>query len=143
MTPEEAVRKRILDLPAVTALVGTRVYLDLLPQTAAYPVVLVQLVSGVTDQHLRGGQRFRARVQVDAYALDKNSLDPYADVMALADAIHGDNAGSGLEGWQGELPGPPPFRVMGIQNIIRTREYEPDDARLLRQRQDYWIFFKA
>lgn len=138
MTPEEAVAAVVLDVAG--SLVGDRVYVDKIPQAATYPLVRVALVHEPTDYHLKGGHRYRARVQVDAYAHEASGVDPYAQVMTIADAIHGDDAGSGLSGWRGNL-GSPPFRVDSVQRIERTREYDPDELRLLRQRQDYWIFF--
>lgn len=139
MTPEEAVCARLLDISAVTNIVGSNVLLDKLPQEGDYPCVLVQLVHEPTDYHLRGGIRDMARVQVDAYVKDVG--DAYASVVALADAIHGDDAGSGLSGWIGSLGSPPEFRVRGIFRIDRTRGYVPEELRLLRQRQDYWVHF--
>ena len=138
MTPEEAIAARVLAV--ASALVSDRVYVDKVPQSATYPLVRVQLVHEPTDYHLKGGHRYRARVQVDAFAHESNGADPYAQVTQLAETIHGDDAGSGLSGWTGVL-GSPPFRVDSIQRIERTREYDPDELRLLRQRQDYWIFF--
>ena len=133
---------RLLAISSVTAIVGTRVYLDKLPQQATYPVVLVQLVHEPTDYHLRGGMRDRARVQVDAYVKEGAGSDPYDSVMALADAIHGDDAGSGLSGWIGAVGGSPPgLEVRGIFRIERMRGYEPEELKLLRQRQDYWVHF--
>lgn len=142
MSPEEAVAARVLDLTAVTTIVSTRVYVDKLPQKPTYPAVLVQLVHEPSDdaEHLRGGARRRARVQVDAYEAEANGTDPYGTVMALADAIRGDDAGSGLSGWMGNI-GSPPFRVTGIHFIDRRRGYEPEEMRLLRQLQEYWIHF--
>lgn len=142
MTPEEAVAARLLDIGAVTALVGARVYLDKLPQAGTYPAVLVQLISEPTDYHLRGGLRDRARVQVDAYVAEANGADSYTQVMALADAINGDDAGSGLSGWTGEL-GSPALRITGILRVDRSRSYEPDELRLLRQRQDFLVHFRT
>lgn len=139
MSPEQAVADIVLGLPAVIAIVGTRVYLDKLPPRGTYPSVLVQLVHEPTDYHLRGGHVQRARVQVDAYAQEGPS-DPYAEVMALADAIHGDDTGSGLSGYVGNF-GSPGFSVAGIFRIERVRGYEPAELRLLRQRQDYWVHF--
>lgn len=133
---------RLLDITGVTTLVSSRVYVDKLPQRGDYPAVLVQLVHEPSDEaeHLRGGARRKARVQVDAYETEGNGVDAYTNVMALADAIRGDDAGSGLSGWRGEL-GSPPFVVTGIHFIERRREYEPEELRLLRQRQDYWVHF--
>ncbi len=143
MTPEEAVVERLLDIDAVTDLVGSRIYLDKVPQHGTYPLVLVQLIDEGTDYHLRGGQRRQARVQVDAYVEDVgDGNDPLASVLVLADAIHGDDAGSGLSGWIGQF-GSPPFRVTGILRIDRSRGYEPDELRLLRQRQDYRVHYQV
>lgn len=141
MTPEEAVATRLLDIAAVTAIVSTRVYVEKLPQKPTSPVVLVQLVHEPTDYHLRGGLRDRARVQVDAYVAEAAGEDAYAKVMALADAIHGDDAGSGLSGWRGEI-GSPALTVTGILRIDRMRGYESAELRLWRQRQDYWVYFR-
>lgn len=139
MTPEAAVVERLLDISAVTAIVGTRVYLDKLPQQATYPAVLVQLVHEPISRHLRGSLRWRARVQVDAYVKDVG--DAYSTDVDLADAIHGDDAGSGLEAWFGSF-GSPTFNVTGILRVERERGYEPEEFRLLRQRQDYWVYFR-
>lgn len=145
MTPEEAVRQRLLDISAVTAIVGTRIYVDHLPQneiTEETPsAVLVQLVHEPTEYHLRGGLRRVARVQVDAYVHDSGS-DPMGDVIELANAIHGDDAGSGLSGWTGNTGGSPSLDITGILRIDRQRGYEPDELRLLRQRQDYWVHYR-
>lgn len=140
MSPELAVAERIGDIPAVTALVSDRIYVEKLPQKPTYPAVLVQLVHEPSIYHLRGGLRDRARVQVDAYAAEASGVDAYGQAIALADAIHGDDAGSGLSGWAGSI-GAGAVDVHGILRIERTREYEPDELRLYRQRQDYWVFF--
>lgn len=139
MTPEVAVAERLLGIGAVTAIVGTRVYVDKFPQKPTLAAVLVQLVHEPTDYHLRGGLRDRARVQVDAYVPDTG--DAYTTVIDLADAIHGDDAGSGLSGWVGEV-GSPALTITGILRIERQRGYEPAELRLLRQRQDYWVHFR-
>lgn len=140
MSPEEAVAVRLLDISAVTARVSTRVYLDTLPQGPEYPLVLVQLVHEPSDYHLRGGLRDRGRVQVDAYWQDESGVDAAGEVLALAEAINGDDAGSGLSGWRGDV-GSPALTITGIRRIIRVREYEPD-KRLRRQRQDFWVHFR-
>lgn len=131
---------RLHQLSDVTALVGSRIYLDKLPQNCTMPAVRVQLVDEPTDYHLRGGQRDHARVQVDAYAREVSGGDTYATAMALANAIHGDDAGSGLSGWAGEV-GSPAMTITGILRIDRTRDYDPEELRTLRQRQDYWVWF--
>lgn len=143
MTPELAVAERLLDIMAVTAIVDQRIYVDKLPQHATYPAIVVQLVHEPTDYHLRGGLRWLARVQVDAYVQEGMGGDPYQVVSDdLANAIHGDDAGSGLSGWFGTAVGSPTFHITSIQRIDRDRFYEPDELRLLRQRQDYWVYFR-
>jgi hypothetical protein len=142
VTPEEAVAARLLDITGVTDVVGSRVYVDTLPQAATFPAVLVQLVHEPTEYHLRGGLRDRARVQVDAYAAESDGVDAYTQVMTLADAIHGDDAGSGLSGWVGSV-GSPGLAISGVLRIDRARGFEPDELRLLRQRQDYWVYFRV
>lgn len=134
--------ERLLDIEAVTDIVDSRIYLDKVPQRGTYPLVLVQLVVEGTDYHLRGGQRRQARVQVDAYVEDVgDGNDPLAAVLTLAEAIHGDDAGSGLSGWIGQF-GSPPFKVTGMFRVDRSRGYEPDELRLLRQRQDYQVHYQ-
>lgn len=140
MTPEEAVAVRLLDISAVTAIVGPRVYLDTLPQAPTYPLVLVQLVHEPSDYHMRGGLRDVARVQTDAYVQDESGVDAVGEVLTLANAINGDDAGSGLSAWRGEV-GSPALTITGIRRIIRVRGYEPD-KRLRRQRQDFWVHFR-
>lgn len=144
MTPEEAVAARVLDISAVTALVGDRVYMFKLPQRGTYPAVRVQLISAPTEYHQRGGLRFRARVQVDALAVEASGVDAYSQVSALADAIHGDDAGSGLSGWVGVI-GSPGFEVTGIlaDGPGLQPEYDPDELTLLKKRRDYWIYFQV
>lgn len=143
MTAEEAVAARLLDITDVTSLVSERVYMQKFPQRGTYPAIRVQLVHEPTDYHLRGGHRDRARVQVDAVVHETPGVDAYAEVTGLADAIHGDDAGSGLSAWQGSL-GSPTFTVTGILRIERAApENDPDELQLLRQRQDYWIFFQT
>lgn len=141
MSPEEAVAVRLLDVADVTDIVGQRIYVDRLPQAPTYPLVLVQLVHEPTDYHLRGGIRWRARVQVDAYAQEASGLDAFGQALALADAVHGDDAGSALSGWVGDI-GSPALRILGILRVDRGRGYEAAELRLYRQRQDYWVHFR-
>lgn len=140
MTVEEAIAARVADLAPVVALVGTRVYLDRQPQAGAYPAVRVQLVSDPPVYHLRG-RKYRARVQVDAYAREASGVDAYAEVTELSDAIDGDSNGSaasGLSGWKGSV-GSPPFVILGCFRTSRLRRYDPDELNLLTMSQDYLV----
>lgn len=140
MTVEEVVRERLLDLPDVTALVGTRIYQQRLPQGGTLPAVRVQIISEPTDYHLRGGSgMYRARVQVDVFA-HASADDPYADVTEIAAAIHGDDAGSGLSGWHGQAGGSPPaMRVHVARRVDRMVRFESEELQQVRCRQDYMV----
>lgn len=142
MTVEEAIRARLLSLAAVTALVGTRIYLQQLPQSPTYPCVRVSLVSELSDYHLRAESAFRdARVQVDAFARG-TSTDPYALATTVAEAIHGNGSGSGLSGYVGSI-GSPAFYLDAVMRIDRRTQYDPDELRVLTVSQDYRIHFRA
>lgn len=140
MTPEEIVLTRLNNIAAVTALVSTRVYLDKLPQSPTYPCVRVTLISEVGTAHLRGENKLTsARVQVDAYAREVSGVDPYALALAVANAVQGDGAGSGLGGFTGDI-GSPAARVQAIYQIERRRSYDPDELRVLCISQDYSVW---
>lgn len=144
MTVEEVVAARVASLTAVIALVSTRVFLDKLPASVAFPAVVVQLVDDLDGFHLRGKNKpQRARVQVDAYAHESSGVDPYAQVTALADAIDGDGKGpaaTGLSGWKGHV-GSPPVVIHGCFRTSRLRRYDPDELNLLRMSQDYIVSY--
>lgn len=141
MTVETIVIDRLLAISALTALVSTRVYLDKLPQQPTYPCVRVTLISEQEDYHLRGGGMKTARVQVDAFAKEVSGVDPYALAAAVADAVHGDDAGSGLSGWSDAI-GSPASHVQGCFRIDRRRQYDPDELRVLTMSQDYQIAYR-
>ena len=83
----------------------------------------------------------RARVQVDAYAKELSGVDPYALASAVADAIQGDGAGSGLGGFQGDI-GSPSVQVQAMFQLERRRAYDPEELRVLTISQDYQIFIR-
>lgn len=143
MTVEEAIRALLVTMANLTALVSTRIYLAKLPQTPTYPCVRVSLVSELSDYHLRGGAGIgTARVQVDNYAREVSGVDPYALAVVVADAINGDDAGSGLSGWQGGI-GSPPFEVLSSLRLERRQSYDPDELRIVMMSQDYRVTFRT
>lgn len=134
---------RLEDIGAVTSLVSTRIYMLKLPQGPTLPAICVQLVDDISFYHLRGGTRYGwARIQTDAYADEASGGDPYASVAEVAQAIHGDNAGSGMSGWFGSV-GSPAFEVLGSFRLAREKSYDPDHLRLVRMRQDYAVHFRG
>jgi Protein of unknown function (DUF3168) len=145
VSPEEAVRARLLAVPAVTAIVGTRVWLVMVEQSPVTPFVRVQQISQIDDgQNLRGGGGSRgwARVQVDAITDVDDPGNAYTVGRQLTDAIHGDGRGdsaTGLLGWRGVSAG---LRVTGIFSILdAVAEFEPDELQQLRLRRDYQVCF--
>ncbi len=147
MTIEQAVRERLLDIPALTALVGARVYQMILPQDGVLPAVRVQRISGMQEQQLRGPDGLiKSRVQVDAYAAPGSSASWYSAVTAIADAWHGDGLGAdatGLFGWIGWAGGSPP--VIQVKNVLLKHggapEYEYGERPMVRLRYDYEVHY--
>ena len=142
MTVEDAVVARLAGLTAVSTLVSTRVYRDKLPQEPTYPCVRVTLIDEQLDYHLRGGGLKTARIQVDAFARERSGVDPYALAAAVAAAVHGDDAGSALSGWVGEV-GSPAFTVFACLRVDRRRQYDPDELRVVTMSQDYQVTYRA
>jgi hypothetical protein len=138
MTPEGVVLERIV---AIGTAAGARVYMLKLPQKPTLPAVRVQRIGGFRGEHLRGPQNLHVtRVQVDSFAADVG--DAYATVEGLADEIRGDGLGpsaSGLAGWIGEM-GSPGIRVLNVVvDHDGTPDYEGNELRLARIRQDYLV----
>lgn len=131
MTAAEAVLRHLLTVSAVTALVGSRVYNQLLPQSPTLPAVVVQDISQLEGAHLRGADGvFRTRVQIDVYAKTKASAD------AVDEAIHGDGAGSGLAfftGTAGDL------QIDVIRPEAKRDGFEPGELRQFRVMRDYFV----
>lgn len=134
MTPAATIKARLVALSPVTALVGTRVYVDLLPQKPTLPAIRVQRISEQEDVHLRGARALRrARVQVDAIAV---SLE---DATAVSEAAHGDGAGSGLSGWTGTVGGSPGQAVLAVLPVDTRSDYEGEELRQWRVSRDYMV----
>ena len=140
MSPEQAVRTRLLAIGAVTALVGTRIYQMKLPQATSAAAIRVQPISEIDTVHLRGGRAVsRSRIQVDAYVPESAGGDAYAAAVNVANAIFGDGAGSGLVGWTGVADG---VEIAGCFRQDRSVDYE-SDQRLVRVRQDFIVWWRV
>lgn len=139
MTPEDFVQERIV---ALGTSAGSRVYMLKLRQKTQLPAVRVQRIGGRQGQHLRGPENVNVtRVQVDSFVTE-DSASPYVAVQSLADAIKGDGLGpsaSGVWGFIGEV-GSPAIRIHNVElDHDGTPDYEGDELRLLRIRQDYLV----
>lgn len=145
MSPESAICERLLSLSAVTALVGTRVRQSILRQSEILPAVRVQQIGETTSYHGRGGSgQYQSRIQVDVYAHASSGVDPYAQAMTVAEAIQGDDAGSGLSAWQGTAGGSPP--LLQIDAVFRRDRRDPgfesEELRQVRCQQDYMVHWR-
>jgi hypothetical protein len=116
---EEAFRAILLASSGVTALVGSRVSWGEQPQGAAFPAIVLTLISANNDATMGGPDRlFQSRVQVDGYALSYGAVKALQRaVLAALDGYSGGNmqgifhAGTrdGREGGTNEADRP--FRV--------------------------------
>lgn len=109
MSAESSLRAALLAAPAVSALVGTRVYPMLLPQSPTLPAIVYQRISSVPD-HLLGEQSWRApcRVQLSLWA------STYDAMRALTIAVE-----AALRGYSGAG-----IRLVRLLNM--TDDYEPE-----------------
>ncbi|MGE0362795.1 MAG: DUF3168 domain-containing protein [Vicinamibacterales bacterium] len=130
-------RLRCLETSALTALVGTRVYTGILPQSVTVPAVLIELVGGFQDGHLRGGNSLRmTRIQITAVAATR------AEAVAVQAAIDGDNAGSALAYWRGGI-GSPAVQVSLCEPVGDPREeYVAGELRQFRRQQDFRMYHR-
>jgi hypothetical protein len=131
VTPAATVKTHLVSLGPVTSLVGQRVYVEVLPQHATLPAIRIQRISELEDAHLRGARAIRqARVQVDAIAATLEAA------TAVSDAAHGDGAGSGLSGFQGDVAGQ---EVLAVLPVDTRSDYEAGELRQYRVSRDYLI----
>lgn len=128
-------RTLLLSLPAVTAIVSTRVYSGLLPQGVALPAIATQLIDRFETTQLRGmaGSR-QSRVQVHSVAPTRHAA------YQLMLATEGPGDGSALLGYQGVVGGK---RIRGIfdggteRELYRTGEFGAEYEVI----RDYLIHF--
>lgn len=146
MRVEEAIRMRVVSLPAVTALIGARVWTDKLPEQATYPCARVQFVDDTVPYQLRGPIGTQsARVQVDAFAREVSGIDPYDQALDVLEAIEGDGGGrnaTGLAGFIGEI-GSPALEILGCFPQSRRRDYDPEELRIVTMSRDFIIWYRT
>jgi len=149
MTIGEGVRERLLGVSPLAALVGTRVFEDLVPQNEKRPSVRVYVLGALRPSHKAGPvNHFANRVQVDSY-VPIGGIDPLGEVKAIAAAVMGDGLGSsasGLAGWRGLVGGSPPDTIH-IFDVTVTNDgedrVEMEEQRRLRVRQEYVVHWRA
>lgn len=94
---EADLRAYLIAQPAITSLVGTRVYPMTLPQGAVFPAITYQRVGGAPEfSHDGGSDVARARMQLDCWSTT------YGDAASLGLAVK--QALSGYRGPMGATP---------------------------------------
>lgn len=130
-------------MPAVTTLVGHRIYTLKIDQAADMPAVRMQVIGRVSPMHLRGNVNvYRSRVQIDAVEYEDHD-DPLVTAHDLADAIRGtcgdDGSGpTGLVGFKGTIGD---VEVLAILSDDTRERYE-SEVRLVKVEQDFIVWFK-
>lgn len=140
MTAAKAAHARLLNISALTALVGTQITVGKFAQQTPLPAVCVFLIDAIDDQHLRGPQGTpTARITVESRARTKAGVD------AVAEAAHGDGLGThatGLYGWIGTI-GSPSFRIDNVRDAGRREGYDADELRQFYVQHDYFIDYRG
>lgn len=98
---EAAVFAALTGAPALTALVASRVFPDVLPQEVEMPALRVTVISDVPESSLNGAQASalaNARVQVDAYAKTREQSREVAEAVKAAMDLKSAKAG-GFDCW--------------------------------------------
>lgn len=137
MTPERALRDRLVADATVAALIGTRIYPPgELPQEPRLPALVYQRISmtdGLAQDGTTGPQR--PRIQLDAYARTQREVESVQD--AIREAVHGQTwaAGDGSQVMLGVLD--------NSRDLPADWEASPEPSvRLKRRSADYFIHFR-
>ena len=141
MTLLQAIRTRLLSLPAVTALVGNRISVMMAQQSPASRSVLLQEISRIDFAHLRGATDLMpSRIQVDVF-VTKGDGDAYTDAHLISGTIRGDFTGgvaTGLVGFQG-LVGD--VYIQAIQGAGQREIFDPEEMQVVRVLSEYFVWF--
>lgn len=146
---EQCIKERLLSIPALTALVGPRIYTPVLPQNQKLQSVRYHVQGAERPQQLRGPGAFvMTPVQVDSYVgvlQVPNALDT---CLAIAAAVLGNGRGdsaTGLFGWIGELTGgsPATIEVRAVECLNDgDTTWESDEINRIRVRQLYRVHWR-
>lgn len=119
MNIETALDRLLSTTATVTALAGTRIYPNVLPQGSTLPALVYSKVSGARIQHLQGpAGRARSRVTIVCWGTT------YAAAKGLADVVR-----RALDGYQGIISsGGSPVETMQTTILIANEIDDFDDS---------------
>lgn len=139
-----ALREYLLGLPAVTALVSTRIYVKRPPQRPTHPHIVLIPISKVIQKHLRGATGpMKRRVQVESIgAAGESGVDARAVALAVSDAVDGDGLGSGFNGLSTTI-GSPALVINGMfyEDGSDHERYDGDEFRTYTIIRDYMVHY--
>jgi hypothetical protein len=141
---EVAVLMHLLAQSPVISVVGTRGYQLRLPQKPTLPALRTQLIGEVEMVTLKGDltNLFAARVQVDLWTNETDGGDGYTTArdggVAIRNALMLTSAG----GQVFSVGSPAEIAVSSVELLDRTIEYEPEEFRQIRLRQDFRLMFQ-
>jgi hypothetical protein len=91
----DTVLRGLLDVSAVTDLVGGRIYADIMPATSYFPLLTYRLAVGEPERSLRGASRVDLlRYELDGWALSREEVVALGD--AVRDALDGQVPSTGM-----------------------------------------------
>ncbi len=125
MTISQALRSFLLARPSIVALVGARIYPQILPQKPTYPAITYAQISGVRVRNLKGrAGRARPRVSINSWADTHETMDAIASAVRAA-----------LDGYAG------PMGDLVVGSVTLDNEFEvfEEETRVHRKLQDYII----
>lgn len=139
MSPEVAILQRMQQIVPTG-----HFYMLKLPQSPQLPAAVVQLIDDIKPLHLRGGDVSGvARIQISYYRGEGSGIDPYNEADALREQVHGDDAGSGLSAFQGQIGGSPDgLFLTGVIYETRRAIYEPGELRAVGIQEDFFVHYR-
>jgi hypothetical protein len=130
MTLETDLRTHILASSGLSALIGTRLYPDRLPQNATLPAVVYQEVSSVPVDHVHGaaGRLVRSRYQFTVWAATR------ASAKTIDEAIRARIDGTGRS-----TIGTTAIHAILRQERVSGWDFDADDDHVAT---DYYIWYR-
>lgn len=126
-------RAYLLADPAIAAIIGVRIFANVIPQEEPRASVVVSTISGRGDHHMEGPTGLvRPRLQIDAWAPDDDVATTLANLVR--DRI------DGFSGVMGE--GDAAITVQGVFLTDERSGYD-DETKLYRLGRDYFVNYEA